>query len=219
MNRRGPVCVSPDMAAAVLDIRPPIELHLRLMTSVPTGERAPGATDEDLLARVAAGDRDTAVGLLYDRYARRLFALGRHQLGTTTLAEELVQETFVRVWQTAPRFDPERGSAATFIFTIARRLAVDLWRRRSVRPAEGAEAVDQAMPNGVDRLLSGLAVREALDGLSPAHREVLELAHGRALTQTEIAERLGIPLGTVKTRTYHALRALRQALEERGVDV
>ena len=209
------------MTVVVLDIAAPIELHLRLVARTPLGdtEHAEHASDERLLALVAAGDRGDAVGRLYDRYARRVYGLGLHQLGSATLAEELVQETFVRVWQRAAQFDPGRGSAATFIFTIARRMAVDIWRRRSVRPADGAEARDQAMPNGVDRLLVGLAVREALAALSEPHRQVLELAHGHALTQVEIAERLGIPLGTVKTRTYHALRALRRALQEHDVDV
>ena len=211
-------CVHRDVPVAVLDIAAAMQLHLGLVARVPLGETEQ-VSDERLLALVAAGDREQAVGRLYDRFARRIYGFGLHQLGSASLAEELVQETFVRVWQAASRFDPERGSAATFVFTIARRLAVDLWRPRAARPPGGAEAREQAMPNGVDRLLVGLAVREALDGLSPAHREVLELAHGQALTQVEIAERLGIPLGTVKTRTFHALRALRLALREHDVDV
>ena len=124
---------------------------------------AASLADEELLARAASGERDRAMGELYDRYARRVYALGLHQLGTSTLAEDLVQDTFVKVWQGARRFDPTRGSVATFIFTIARRQAIDLWRRRAARPGEGAEARDTAMPNRVDELLVGVAVREALD--------------------------------------------------------
>jgi RNA polymerase sigma-70 factor, ECF subfamily len=211
-------CETIDMAALALDMTPRLGFDLWLVTDGPSGGTLAQATDDQLLGLVAAGDRDQAMGALYDRFARRVYGLGVHQLGTQSLAEDLVQETFVRVWQSAPRFDAAKGSAATFIFTIARRQAIDVWRRRSARPAEGAEAREESMPNGVDRLLVGLAVREALDALSPPHREVIELAHGLALTQTEIAERLGIPLGTVKTRTYHALRALRTALQERGID-
>lgn len=215
MNRRAVGCEPLDMAAVALDTAPSVRFALSGMEN--PAPPKPGLSDEDVLALVASGE-EHALGELYDRFARRVYGLGLHQLGTRTLAEELVQETFLRVWQGAARFDPTRGSAATFVFTIARRHAIDLWRRRRVRPGEGAEARDSAMPNGVDQLLVGLAVREAIDGLSEAHREVITLAHDHGLSQTEIAGRLGIPIGTVKTRTYHALRALRTALQQRGID-
>ena len=173
------------------------------------------AGDADLLAAVANGDRGDPLRELYRRYASRVYGLGVQLLSERGLAEELVQETFVRVWRNAGRFDPARGSPATFIFTIARRLAIDLWRRPSSRPIE----IDPPMPSEdhVDRLVVGLGVREALDSLSEPHRQVLELSYRGHLKQGEIAEKLGIPLGTVKTRTYHALRSLRSALEERGI--
>ena len=218
MNRTGCCCESHGMAPVALDIDPDLRFALVLMGEPSTAPEQARATDEDLLVAVASEHGDQALANLYDRYAKRIYGLGLHQLGASTLAEELVQETFVRVWQGAFRFDPSRGSAATFIFTIARRQAIDLWRRRSARPAETPEADDAAMPNAVDRLLVGLAVREAIDELSEAHRQVIELAHGRGLSQVEIAAHLGIPLGTVKTRTYHALRALRSALQQRGID-
>ena len=144
-----------------------------------------------------------------------MYGLGVQLLSDRGLAEELVQETFVRVWRNAGRFDPARGSPATFIFTIARRLAIDLWRRPSSRPIE----IDPPLPSEdhVDRLVVGLGVRDALDSLTEPHRQVLELSYRDHLKQGEIAEKLGIPLGTVKTRTYHALRSLRSALEERGI--
>jgi RNA polymerase sigma-70 factor (ECF subfamily) len=173
-------------------------------------------TDEDLLEQVAAGDRADALPGLYDRYERRLYGLGLRLLPDRGLAEELVQETFVRLWRSAAQFDPARGSAETFVFTIARRIAADLWRRRSSRPIEpepDAGRVDP--PNGVDTLVVELTVREALDTLPEAQRQVLELAYQHGLSQAEIAERIGAPLGTVKTRTYHALRAMKSALEER----
>ena len=173
------------------------------------------AGDAELLGAVADGDRGDPLRELYRRYASRVYGLGVQLLSERGLAEELVQETFVRVWRNAGRFDPARGSPATFIFTIARRLAIDLWRRPSSRPIE----IDPPPPSEdhVDRLVVGLGVRDALDSLTEPHRQVLELSYRDHLKQGEIAEKLGIPLGTVKTRTYHALRSLRSALEERGI--
>ncbi len=178
------------------------------------------AEDEaDLLARVAAGDRGAPLEELYRRYEVRLYGLGLRLLGDQGLAEELVQETFVRLWQQARRFDPARGSVGTFAFAIARRIAVDLWRRPSSRPfdPEPSESVVLAT-DPLEGVLEGQAVRDAMQSLSPAHRQVLELFYVRDRKQTEIAELLGLPLGTVKTRAYHALRALKLALQERGVD-
>ena len=100
----------------------------------------------------------------------------------------------------------------------ARRIAIDLWRRPSSRPFAPPPEEVVAPGDAMDRLVVGLTVRDALESLSPAHRQVLELSYSGDLKQTEIAERLGLPLGTVKTRTYYALRALRLALEERGLD-
>jgi RNA polymerase sigma-70 factor (ECF subfamily) len=177
---------------------------------------APGAVeDADLLRAVGEGDRGEPMRELYRRYAARIYGLGMQLLSDRGLAEELVQETFVRLWRTADRFDPERGSPPSFIFAIARRLAIDLWRRPSSRPL----AVDDPPPadDHMDRVLLRLDVREALDSLSDAHRQVLELSYQGQLKQTEIAERLGIPLGTVKTRSFHAMRSLKAALDQRGI--
>jgi RNA polymerase sigma-70 factor (ECF subfamily) len=182
--------------------------------------------DAALLAEVAAGDLGPPLEALYDRYAGRLYGLGLRLLGDAGLAEELVQETFVRVWRTAGQYEPGRGSVVAWVFTIARRIAVDLSRRPSSRPFGeelAPDAADQAAGPAtdrmVDRLLVGVTVRDALDSLSAGHREVLELLYLKDLTQAQAAERLGVPLGTVKTRSFYGLRALRQALEERGVDV
>jgi RNA polymerase sigma-70 factor (ECF subfamily) len=179
---------------------------------------AVGTADESaLLARVAAGDRGAPLAELYTRYEGRLYGLGLRLLGDEGLAEELVQETFVRVWRKADHYDPERGTAAAFIFTIARRIAIDLWRRPSSRPL-AAVVDDAASSDTVERLLVDLTVRDALESLTPAHREVLDLTFREDLRQADIAKRLGLPLGTVKTRSYYALRALKLALEERGLD-
>ena len=167
-----------------------------------------------LLALVAAGDRDEPLVELYGRYAKRVYGLGLRLLGDQGLAEDLVQETFLRLWRSAPRFDPDRASVRTFLFTIARRAAVDLWRRRDRHEALGLESEPVVDDEAFEALLVSLDVREALDELSAKHREVLELHYRGDLTQQQISERLEVPLGTVKTRTYHALRALKSKLEE-----
>jgi RNA polymerase sigma-70 factor, ECF subfamily len=183
------------------------------------GERA-NAEEARLLALVAAGDRDEPLAELYRLYARRVYGLGLRLLGDRGLAEDLVQETFVRLWRSAPRFDPGRASVRTFVFTLARRAAVDLWRRRRSgleRPATPAPEPGALDDDAFEAVLLALDVRDALEELNPIHREVLELHYRGDLTQQQISERLDVPLGTVKTRTYHALRALKTKLEERDL--
>jgi len=141
-----------------------------------------------------------------------------------------VQETFSRLWRSAARYDPERGTEPTFVFTVARRAAVDLWRRG--RRAAADESLDltqtpgrvertmaarRGPDEGLDAVLTGWVVTEVLDRLSPTQRQVIDLAYFGQLSQSEIAERLEIPLGTVKTRTFAALKVLRAALSEQGV--
>jgi RNA polymerase sigma-70 factor, ECF subfamily len=179
------------------------------------------ATTEEavLLGRVAAGDVGDPLVELYHRYAARLYGLGLKLLGERGMAEELVQESFLRLWRSAGRYDPERGSVPTFLFTIARRVAVDLLRRRASRPLATGEPDGSAVldDEAFDALLLRLDVRDALDSLSAKHREVLELMLDEDLGRAEIAARLGIAVGTVKTRAFYGLRALRLELEERGI--
>lgn len=173
--------------------------------------------EADLVAQVAAGDIDAPMAELYRRYAARLYRYGMQALGDAGLAEEMVQECFVRLWRTAGRFDPARGSVAAYIIVIGRSVAADVRKRPSSRPLEQLEET-QLPPqlDSVDEILSGLIVREALDSLSPAHQQVLMLAE-TGLTQSQIATQLGLPLGTVKTRIFHGLRALRATLDKRGL--
>ena len=193
--------------------------------TVRAGSERPGGSegqaageDANLLARVAAGDRGDPLRELYRRYEARLYGYGLRLLGDAGLAEELVQETFLRVWRTAGRFDAARGSVATFIFSIARRLAIDLWRRPSSRPFRSTlDPSRVSVDDPAEEVLVGLVVQGGLQALSPAHREVLELSYRQGLKQSEIAEILDLPLGTVKTRTYYALRALKLALAERDL--
>jgi RNA polymerase sigma-70 factor, ECF subfamily len=191
----------------------------------PHSATQPAEVEAELLDRVAAGDIGAPLEELYHRYEGILYGLGSKLLGDAGLAEELVQETFVRLWQQAGRFDPARGTVRTFVFTIARRIAVDLWRRPSSRPFEPIPTADQRddadEPSSADpaeEVIEALTIRDALRALTPAHRQVLELYIGQDRTQTEIAQLLGLPVGTVKTRTYYGLRAFKLALQERGLE-
>jgi RNA polymerase sigma-70 factor (ECF subfamily) len=177
----------------------------------------PAAREAGLVAQVAAGDTGAPMTELYRRYAGRLYRYGLQVLGDGGLAEEMVQECFVRLWRTAGRFDPARGSVAAYLIVIGRSVAADVRKRPSSRRLEQLEeALVPPQPDSVDQILSGLMVREAVDSLSPAHRQVIMLAEA-GLTQSQIADRAGLPLGTVKTRTFHALRALRAALGKQGM--
>ena len=138
---------------------------------------AADAADAELLALVAAGDHGAPLRRLYARYERRLYGFGLRLLGEPGLAEELVQETWVRLWQSARASTPSAAPSARFLFTIARRVAVDLWRRPSSR-ALGAEVEDAgAVAARADEVLLAVTVRDAMMSLSPAHREVLELVY------------------------------------------
>ena len=170
-----------------------------------------------LVAQVAAGDHD-AVSELYRRYGGRLYRFGLTVLGDAGLAEDVAQEAFVRLWRTADRFDPGRGTVAVYLIVIARSVAAGIRKRPSPCPLPAEDWALPCQPDSVDQILERLIVREALDSLSAAHREVLTLAYKDGLTQSQIAGCLGVPLGTVKTRMFHGLRALRAALAERGLD-
>jgi RNA polymerase sigma-70 factor, ECF subfamily len=189
----------------------------------------PVSSELPVLPGVATGDTQ-AVAELWSRYAGRVRALGLNLSAYDQgFADDLVQETFARLWRSAERFNPALGSEPTFVFTVARRAAVDLWRRgrraaadRSLDLDEAAQA-DRHLPDGVrqddgiDQVLTGWVVADALDSLSDPQRQVIDLAYYGQLSQSEIAEHLGIPLGTVKTRTFAALKTLRVTLAERGV--
>jgi len=189
------------------------------MASVVGVEDRLAREDADLVAQIAAGDINEPVAELYRRYSRRLYRAGIQLLGDAGLAEELVQECFVRLWRTAGRFDTGRGTVAAYLFVIARSLAADLRKRPSSRPLSPVEDAQlPPQPDGTDRIVETLMVQDAMESLSPAHQEVLLLVNKEGLTQTQIAERLNLPVGTVKTRLFHGLRALRAALTERGYD-
>jgi len=175
------------------------------------------AADEELVRRVAAARDPAALAELYDRYAGLIYGLALRLLGDRPLAEELVQDVFLAVWRNAGSFDPSRAGFSTWVYRIARNRITDLDRRRRARPrpAEG-EVAERAEGDAAGALPEALDVAEALSRLSPEHRELLVLAYFRGLTQREISEATGLPLGTVKSRTSAALRSLRRRLEGRG---
>lgn len=169
------------------------------------------------MSRVATGDEE-AVTALYDIYAGPLYGFGLRRLGDPALAEELVQAVMTRLWRRAGRYQPARGSVRTWVFTMARTVAIDLYRRQP--RAEPVDSLPEPADNvdELEALLRAEAVRAALDRLTPEHREVLDLGYFRGLSQSEIAGRLVLPLGTVKSRTFYALKAFRLACDELGVD-
>jgi RNA polymerase sigma-70 factor (ECF subfamily) len=180
----------------------------------------PAAVEEaGLVARLAAGDRDEPLAELYARYGSRLYGLGLRLLGDPGLAEELVQETFVWLWRSAGRFDARRGTVRRFVFMLARRQAVDMRRRRAWRGLAGHDERAPVADDVFESIVLGLDLRDAFDALSPKHAQALRLALEDGLTQAQISQRLGVPPGTVRTRVYHALRALKLELQERSLGV
>ena len=173
-------------------------------------------TDEAVLALVARSD-ETALAELYDRFGRVAYGLALRILRDPSLAEDAVQEAFLAVWRTAARFVPERGKASTWIMTLVHRRAVDLVRREERRRADTLErAPEQEAVEAVDEeawlRLQRERVQDALRRLPDTQREALELAYYGGFTQSELAERLGQPLGTIKSRMFTGLARLRELL-------
>jgi RNA polymerase sigma-70 factor (ECF subfamily) len=158
----------------------------------------------------------------YAAHGGELYGFAVRSLGDAGLAEEAVQETFLRAWRHSDRFDPEVASLRTWLFAICRHVIVDLARRRAVRPpVVGAVAGDDGPVDAVDevdRALVAWQVEEALRRIGHDHRRVLVEVYYRARPYAEVAGELGIPVGTVKSRVYYGLRALRLSLEEMGVE-
>lgn len=172
------------------------------------------------LVRRPAVDDDQLMAALYREYHAGLhsFVL-RLAGGDRAYAEDVVQETMVRAWRNAARLDLTGPSLMPWLATVARRIVIDDQRRRQARPPEGGDGPleNLPVPDHTEHLLRSVVVADALNELSPAHREVLTETILRDRTVNQAAEVLGIPLGTVKSRVYYALRALRVVLEERGV--
>ena len=179
-----------------------------------------GLTDEQLLARVADARDGDAFEELYRRYARAVHGVVRRILRDHGASEDAVQDAFASVWRSAAGYRASRGRVVAWMFTIARNAAVDAARvRRPVAVGDPQETIDPAPPleAGAEQAEQAFRVHVAVDGLPPREREVISLAYFSELSQSEIAERLGVPLGTVKTRTRSGLQRLAQVLEDEGV--
>lgn len=175
------------------------------------------------MAGPAALRGDDAVRAAYAAHGPELYRLALRSLHDHGLAEEAVQETFVRAWRAGDRYRPEEASLRTWLFAIARNVVVDLARRRTARPRLAAPATqhDDTVADGpdpLDRMLTAWQVEEALRRLSPEHLHALVETYYRQRPYAEVAAEVGIPVGTVRSRVYYALRALRLALEEMGWD-
>jgi len=172
------------------------------------------------LVRAARDRSQEALAALYDRHAPILLALARRILGGSAEAEEVLQEVFLHVWNHAERYDPSRSSVSTWLVLITRSRAIDRLRSRKVvekthEAAHHDSPADHTSPEGLETVLDQerqQRVRDELGKLPPEQRQVLEMAFYEGLSQTEIANRASLPLGTVKTRTLLAMKKLRGAL-------
>ena len=166
----------------------------------------------------AAPLTDAALRAVYDAHGPELYRFARRSLGDVGLAEEAVQEVFVRAWRASGSYDPARASQRTWLFAIVRNVVIDLARARRVRPplATGDSPAHSSVDDEIDRVLTTWQVEAALAELDAGHRRVLVEVHWRGRPYAEVADELGIPAGTVKSRVYYGLRAMRSALEAQG---
>lgn len=178
--------------------------------------------DDEIIARLRAGESQ-AMSVLYDRYARIVFSLSLKILNDRGAAEETVQEVFVKVWKRCREYDARRGKFSSWLTGIAHNHAIDELRRRRVRPSASDgedDAIDAVLDDGpapLDLAMQSLERRrivQALKAIPDEQRQAIELAYFEGLTQQEISERLGDPLGTVKTRMRLGMQKLKLLLEE-----
>ena len=172
-------------------------------------------TDSELIRRIGDGD-GSAFEVLYRRYARPVFGLALRRLGDRGRAEDAVQECFASIWRSAKSYRPERGPGAPWLYTVARNAIVDRLRQRPEPTADAPDepAVGPGPPEQAESDWVAWRVHRALEELPDGERRVIELAYWGGLSQSEISEFLGTPLGTVKTRTRSALARLADVLED-----
>lgn len=179
------------------------------------------AAEIALLGRVATGDR-RSFAELYDRFSGVLFSVAYRVLNSQEAAEDVLQDVFIQIWEKAPLYDPQRGKPLTWAVTLTRNKAIDrlraIQRRNRLQDAVEKEALtfeqfdDRSSVEAVEGMESGAMVRAAIRRLSPDQRQAIELAFFSGLTQTEIAERLGEPLGTIKARIRRGMMKLRDVI-------
>lgn len=162
----------------------------------------------DLVARFAAGD-EAAIRAIYARYTGPILTVAMSTLAKRELADEVVQTTMLKAWRAAPSFDSSRD-LAPWLYAIARRVAIDVYRRerRAAIPEELSDDQVAVVPLSFERTWEAWEVRSALEQLPAEERDVVRLAHYDGMTHGEIAERLGVPIGTVKSRSHRAHRRL-----------
>jgi RNA polymerase sigma-70 factor (ECF subfamily) len=196
-----------------------IALDVPRLRAVPSEDdpapRPLDTTDAELLARVGEGDRE-AFETLYRRYVRPLFGLALRRLGDRGQAEDAVQEAFAAIWRSASTYRPERGAAGGWLYTVARNAIVDRLRRNGPNTDAELPELASSEPGPAQQTEDSYVswrVHRALEELQPREREVIELAYWSGMSQSEVAQYLGLPLGTVKTRTRSGLSNLASLLE------
>lgn len=173
-------------------------------------------TDKQILSEFKAANAEVAVRTLYRAYGSGLYGFAWRRLRDTQLAEEVVQDVLLRAWRAAESYDPGRGSLRSWLFEIARNAVIDAQRHRAVRPPL-AWRPEAEIPDQIDTLEQEIVrwqVQSALSQLSGEHRQVITLIYFDGHSLREVAEQIGIPLGTVKSRCFYALESLRLTLEE-----
>jgi RNA polymerase sigma-70 factor, ECF subfamily len=178
-----------------------------------------GRTDQDVLRGFAAGE-EPAFAEIYRRYGGPMFVVALAAMGRRDLAADVVQQAFVQAWRAAASYSPD-SDIAPWLFTITRRVAIDMWRRerRHVLAGDDDSVVDDTVPGpSLDAVWEAWQVRQALEALPADERDVVHLAYVEGLTQREAAARLGIPLGTVKSRSSRAHQRLRGLLAHLGLE-
>jgi RNA polymerase sigma-70 factor (ECF subfamily) len=166
---------------------------------------------------------DDALRAAYEAHGPELYRFARRSLGDGALAEDAVQEAFVRAWRASASYDPAKASQRPWLFAILRNVVIDMVRARRSRPPlsakgddDGPEDLGNVAEDGIDQMLTAWQVEEALAGLGDDHRRALVEVHWRGRPYAEVATELGVPEGTVKSRVYYGLRAMRDALEAQG---